>query len=162
MRVTAALTFDGYASGKTDFPDDVGPGVPIETFTTLVAAIDTMASLVANPEDGRHVSIVIIGHSDLNDTSGLTVAQRRASEQEAATDRAVSMWEAIKQQVADKVTAMGAEPGDWWESSGNITWALVYAGIGQPKFRSPSNESQRAANRRVTVLISEFPRPAQQ
>jgi flagellar motor protein MotB len=115
-----------------------------------------MAGQITNPVPNLFVSIIVTGHSDRQDQADLGCDARRASEIKAATDRAVSAWEWIKQEVSSLVSQSGMQAGDWWETSKHITWALVYAAAGMLKFDTPADEYQRSQNRRVVILVSIF------
>jgi flagellar motor protein MotB len=152
MRLTA-ITFDRYGSGVTDFSTVFTPGPQADLLNQVITI---MAGLITNPPANQNVSIIVTGHSDRQDQADLSCDDRRASEITAATDRASSAWEWIKQQVSISVSQSGVQPGDWWETSPHITWGLVFAAAGMLKFDPPADEDQRSQNRRVVILVSIF------
>lgn len=149
-----AITFDGYASGQTDFGTLLST-VPQAGFVDLEDVMTIIAGQITSPVPNLRVSLIVVGHSDRQDRTDLSCDQRRASEIEAARDRAVSAWEFIKNEVNAKVTAAGGPAGEWWETSPHVTWGLVFAAAGM-LVHDPPTEDQRPLNRRVVVLVSLF------
>jgi hypothetical protein len=153
MRLTA-MTFDGYEAGQTDFGTLLAT-VPQAELNNLLDITSIIAGQITAPAPGVFVSLIVTGHSDRQDRADFSCDQRRDSEIAAATERAVSAWEWIKADVATKVAASGGNAGDWWETSGFVTWGLVFAAAGMLKFNPPSDDERRL-NRRVVVLSSLF------
>jgi flagellar motor protein MotB len=149
-----AITFDGYASGQTDFVTLLGAG-PQPGFADLDDVMTIIAGQITTPVPNLHVSLIVVGHSDRQDRADLGCDQRRASEIEAARDRAVSAWDFIKTAVNAKVTAAGGTAGEWWETSPHVKWGLVFAAAGM-LVHDPPADAERALNRRVVVLVSLF------
>lgn len=149
-----AITFDGYGSGETDFGTLIGT-VPQSGFSDLETVLQIIASQITNPVANLHVSLIVVGHSDRQDRNDFNCDQKRASEIAAARDRAVSAWEWVKTEVNSQVVQAGGTAGEWWETSQDVTWGLVFAAAGMLKHDPPSDD-QRRLNRRVVVLASVF------
>ena len=118
--------------------------------------LDVVSFQLTNPTPTPFVSLIAVGHSDRQDRSDFSCDQRRSSEIEASTARAVSAWEWIKARVTEKAAEQGVDAGEWWETSPFVTWGLVFAATGMLKHPQPADEQQRLENRRVTVLVSIF------
>lgn len=153
MRLNA-ITFSGYPAGVTDFGALLA-AVPQPGLAQLDDVMTVVAGQIVNPVPNLHVSLIIVGHSDRQDRGDFSCDQRRASEAEAASDRASSAWVYIREKVNSKVVQAGGEAGPWWETSPHVTWAQVYAGAGMLLHNPPTN-AQRPLNRRVVVLVSVF------
>lgn len=154
MRLTA-LTFDGYGSGETDFSTLISGSSPPD-LNALNNVVTIMAGQITQPVPNQFVSIIVTGHSDRQDQADLSCDERRASEIKAATDRAQSAWDWIKQQVSLIVSESGGQAGDWWETSQHMTWAQVFAAAGMLLHDPPTSEDDRSHNRRVVILASIF------
>jgi flagellar motor protein MotB len=153
MRLTP-ITFSGYQSGHTDFAEvfDSNPEAEREAVLSLVERI---ANGIIDPNSGQFTSVIVVGHSDRQDDTSLSCDQRRTSEIEAATNRANSAWNFLKDKVAERLTQSGISAADWPETAPSVTWALVYAAAGMLKF-DPPTQAQRPLNRRVMFLVSMF------
>ncbi|WKG05509.1 hypothetical protein [Mycolicibacterium sp. HK-90] len=153
MRLTA-LTFAGYPAGVTDFGSLLA-AAPQHDFAELDDVMTVVAGQLTNPVPNLNISLIVIGHSDRQDRPDFTCDQKRASEIEAASGRALSAWEFIKQEVNSKVVAAGGQVSDWWENSPHVTWGLVFAAAGMLAHDPPTMD-QRPLNRRVVVLVTIF------
>jgi hypothetical protein len=154
LRVVA-LKFAGYASGETDFGSLLSRGGQGD-LETLEFVIGGIAEKIVNSSPGVYVSIIVTGHSDRNDTEGLSCDDRRRGESQASWDRAGSALEWIKARVAEKCSEQGVDAGEWWEHLDWVTWALVPASTAMLEYDPPRDE-QRPLNRRVVILLSAFP-----
>lgn len=154
MRLTA-YEFAGFPAGITDFQTLLSTTAQprLADFETL---LDAVTDQVTNPVPNVFVSMIVVGHSDRQDRSDLDCNQRRTSEIEASTARAVSAWEWVKARVTQKAADQGLAAGTWWEDSPHVTWGLVFAATGMLHVPNPMGEADRAANRRVVVLVSVF------
>lgn len=149
----AAHRFSGYSAGDTDFAARVA-AADAATQTEFFAMLGRLADLVTTAPPDRFMALTVVGYSDKQDRPDMSCDQRRQSEEDASTDRAAAAWEWIKTEVG---RTPGVPPNDWWDESTNLTWALIGAGATRLAFPTPAGESDRAANRRLTVLVSEFP-----
>lgn len=145
--------FAGYAPGDTDFAARMA-AADATTQADFRSVLAHLADLVTTAPTDRFLALTVVGYSDRQDRPDMSCDARRQSEEEASTDRAAAAWEWIKAEVA---LTPGVGPDDWWDQSANLTWALVGAGATRLPFPVPTSESERAANRRVTILVSEFP-----
>jgi hypothetical protein len=150
-----ALTFAGYPSGKTSFAELLST-VPQPQMNDLLEVTSLITEQVRAPVPNRFISVIVTGHSDRQDRADFDCNQRRASEIQAARDRAVSAWEWIKAEVATELGADAAQAGEWWETSPQMTWGLVYAAAGMLQHDPPGGEDERSQNRRVVILTSVF------
>ena len=153
------ITFDGYASGQTDFGTVYQAQTPeIETAREqLLGVVERIADSIIQADENRAAtSIIVVGHSDRQDLSSMNCDQRRSSEIAAARDRAVSAWEFVKQAVTERLAAANPpiEAGDWWETAPAVTWGLVYAAAGMLRHDPPADETQRRQYRRVVMLVT--------
>lgn len=156
MRLTA-IRFAGYAAGQTDFAT-IFDRTPDAEREPILRVIQRITDGIVHPANGKFTSIIIVGHADRQDRTDLTCDQRRASEIESARDRAESAWEWLKLQVTGWLTQHGIAATDWWETSQNMTWALVFAAAGMLE-HDPPTEAQRSLNRRIVILVSTFDCP---
>lgn len=145
--------FAGYPAGQTDF-ETVGAVIPGNPLYELDLELERMGNGINGTANIRS-SITIVGHSDRQDRADMSCDQRRQSEIDASTARAVSAWEWIKP-VVDEYARRGGWAGtEWWEESDCAAWALVYAACGMLLTQSHT-EAERAQNRRVDILITTF------
>lgn len=148
-----AFRFGGYGPGDTDFGARLAAADP-QAQADFNSMLDRVSGFVTSAAPTGYAVITVIGYSDRQDRADLSCDQRRESEEEASTNRAVAAWDWV-------TTAVGQRPGvgagPWWDESPYITWALVGAGATRLPNPVPTDESQRAENRRVTFLVSEFP-----
>lgn len=149
-----ALEFASYPPGVTDFAQLLATTDQPNLFR-LGEILTAVADQVANPVPNRFFSLIVAGHSDRQDRADMSCDERRTSEAEAAQGRAVSAWEWVKGRVVELVSVAGIDAGEWWESSPQVTWGLVFAGAGMLKFPEPTPD-ERLLNRRVVVLVSQF------
>jgi flagellar motor protein MotB len=151
-----AITFDHYAANETDFAALIDSTAP-PGLTDLESVCETIAGQIVNPVANLFVSIIVVGHSDRQDRSDLSCDDRRASEIAAAEARAASAWAWIQQRVTQIVADQsGVDAGEWWETATHVTWGLVFAAAGMLQHDPPSDDEERAQNRRVVILASIF------
>lgn len=150
-----AKEFAGFPAGITDFQTLLNT-TPQPGLAELDFVLDIVAGQLTNPMPNQFVSLIVVGHSDRQDRTDFNCDQRRTSEIEASKARAISAWEWIKETVIVKAAASGVAADDWWETSPHVTWGLVFAAAGMMHNPNPMGEAQRAANRRVVVLVSIF------
>lgn len=151
------ITFDGYASGQTDFEPVYQSAEAADAREQLLGVVERIADSIIQADENRAAtSLIIVGHADRQDQSNMSCDQRRASEIAAARDRAVSAWEFVKQAVTERLAAADPpiEAGDWWETAPHVTWGLVYAAAGMLRHDPPADEAQRRQNRRVVMLVT--------
>ena len=110
-----ALKFPGYHAGETDF-DSVESRAPADERAKLQRLLDRLSEDVLNPTNGRTTSLIIVGHSDRQDTAAMSCNQRRKSEADAARDRAISAWEWTKVQVNGRLAVAGRPLDEWWDA----------------------------------------------
>ncbi|BCH23326.1 hypothetical protein MesoLjLc_30380 [Mesorhizobium sp. L-8-10] len=149
-----ALTFDGYGSGQTDFAALVS-NTPQPDMNMLLTVVDIIAGQVTQPVANQFISIIVVGHSDRQDNPNFSCDQRRESEITAARDRADSAWSWIKSTVSSRAAEAGFDAGEWWETSPQVTWGMVFAATGMLRHDPPS-DAERRLNRRVVILVSLF------
>ena len=151
------MEFSGYLSQKFDFPELLG-GEPQEVQDVVQDKIITpFADAEMTPVAGKFCQITIIGHSDRDDTPGLTSEQRRASELEISQLRADSAKAFLFSQMFDRVSKAGGTPPVDTDSMQNSAILTVAAGSADLKHLMPGNdENQRQENRRVVIAIAAF------
>jgi hypothetical protein len=76
-----------------------------------------------DPNSGLFTSVIVVGHSDRQDDASMSCDQRRTSEIEAATNRANSAWNFVKDKVAERLTQSGISAANWPETAQSVTWA---------------------------------------
>ena len=152
MRVTP-FTFSGYPSGNVDFAaryaaadDDTQ-----SAFDTMLRNVGR--AIFADAISQPYVAITVIGHSDRQDTPGMTHQQAHASEAAASKARAEDAWAWMRQRISEQA---GPAAEGWEENSPKVTWAWVSAGAGQMAHPQPISEQDRMENRRVVILFSHF------
>ncbi len=153
-----SIKFDRYAIGDTEFSPELMALASEETRAALQALIERLIHDVFDPENGGHTAILVAGFADRDQDSG-TCDEKRERERVRARDRGWKAWVFLRDAVTAGLIAagLGADPGEWWNDSPVMTWALVFAGSGQPIHEAPANDLQRAENRRVHFLVSQFP-----
>jgi hypothetical protein len=149
-----AITFDGYGAGQTDFGTLIST-TPQAGLNELLAVLTVITGQVTQPVANQFISIIVVGHSDRQDNTDFSCDQKRASEIAAAADRATSAWDWIKLEVTSQASQAGFDVGEWWETSPQVTWGLVFAAAGMLRHDPPS-EDERPLNRRVVILVSIF------
>jgi hypothetical protein len=154
MRVQL-FRFDRYQAGQTDF-ETGGAAVQGNPIEELDDALKIIASGIAGTENVCG-TITVAGHSDRQDRADFSCDQRRESEIVASRDRAVSAWEFCKTDITEHLQQMGSPQAEveWWDTSDRVTWDLVFAATGM-LLNGSANETERAQNRRVDILISIF------
>jgi hypothetical protein len=111
----------------------------------VLSLVERIADGIIDPNSGQFTSVIVVGHSDRQDDASMSCDQHRASEIEAATNRANSAWNFLKDKVAERLTQSGISAANWPETAQSVTWALVYAAAGMLQF-DPPTQAQRPLN----------------
>ena len=156
MRTFDDLTLDGYVSQQFDFPSllQTKPQATQDLFAQLVVAPCVNAEF--DPSAGNFCFVSVIGHSDRNDTPGLTSEQRRENERQNSELRAEAARSFIIDQIFAQIQAAGGTPPVDLASMQNVTIDVVTAGSANLVFTTPAGEAQRQQNRRVQFVVSSF------
>lgn len=143
------LTFDGFASGETDFGPrfDAAPQELRESLDALISA--TVRATISDIFSLPFTSLVVIGHSDRQDRPGMTHQQAHASEAAAAEARALSAIGWLKGR-------LDAATGTDWTQSAKVSWTWAAAAAGMLVHPDPTTETERAGNRRVVFHFHNF------
>ncbi|GAA2427769.1 hypothetical protein [Streptomyces coeruleofuscus] len=140
---------DGYLSGQFDFATALATHSQALQDDAMNAAL---AVAKAEKFSGTFCTITVVGHSDRDDTPGLTQDQRRASELNASTKRAESARDWIFAQARQLLIDDGQpDPG----TISGLTRSFFFtqpAGAAQLKKPNPASETDRQRNRRVAFL----------
>jgi hypothetical protein len=156
MRTFDDLTLDGYVSQQFDFPSllQTKPQPVQDLFASLVVAKCVDAEI--DPSAGKFCFVSIIGHSDRNDTPGLTSEQRRENERQNSELRAEAARSFVFDQIFAQIQAAGGTPPVDLASMLNVTIDAVTAGSANLIVPTPISEGQRQQNRRVQFVVSSF------
>jgi flagellar motor protein MotB len=147
----------GFVAGEVDFPAlfDRQPLVTQEQIIRLVVDRCIQAEIV--PDAGIFCSVVVIGHSDREDTPGLTSEQRRAKELESSQSRADSALEWLFTQLFDALEGADATAPVDWPSAQNVAVATLASGAADLVNKVPGlDEELRRQNRRVVFMTKSF------
>ncbi|MBW5482412.1 hypothetical protein [Streptomyces bambusae] len=150
----AEIPVSGYGAGQSDF------GTLLDTLSQ--GAQDTVrqeiADRAANAEEfeGQFFVVTVVGHSDRDDTPGLTPEQRRESERSAARKRADSAVEWLFQEIRKRLLISGLTPPATLRDFKRTSIFTAVAGAADLEFRVPASEAERKDNRRVVFLVAHF------
>jgi hypothetical protein len=108
------------------------------------------------PSNNQFCLITVLGHSDRVDTAGLSAEQRRAQELDASDKRASSAGDWVFDQITAALTAAGETPPTSVADATNFDIFTMPCGAAALVNVVPTNEAQRAENRRVQFVISTF------
>jgi flagellar motor protein MotB len=153
VRDLTDIPVGGYVSHEVDFAALFSrQGQPLQNLIQ-----DEVVTPLANAElgDGTFCSVTVVGHSDRQDTPGMTPESRRADELAASRSRAESARDFIFNSFAEQVLQLGGVvPADLgsMQNGGIFT---VAAGSADLVHTVPSDD-QRPENRRVEFLIAKF------
>jgi hypothetical protein len=146
----------GYASQQFDF----GPVLAAQSQLTQDAFNDEVISACVDaeldPAAGKFCSVTVVGHSDRNDTAGLSAEQRRENERQNSELRAESASSFVFDQIFDGVQSGGGTPPVDQASMQNVTIFTVAAGSASLIVPTPADENDRQQNRRVQFLVTKF------
>lgn len=145
------LEFAGFSAGVTDFgqllAQTVQPALP-----ELETVLDVVARQLRGEAAAQPVAVVVLGCSDRQDRADLGCDARRQSETDASWARARSAEAWIKARVAEKAGVAG----EWWDAVPGFAGARAGTGAAMLAFEAPGSEAERAANRRVLILVNVF------
>ncbi|SIO63199.1 hypothetical protein SAMN05443247_09628 [Bradyrhizobium erythrophlei] len=145
---TAVVEIRGYNSHETDFQALINrrPDLQVPEVSVI---IDSAFEAFENTGGNKSAAVVIVGHSDREDSPGLTDEQRRASELQASQARAdsASAW------LNSVAQASGMQIEVEWKGVATVAVEAIGAGasnLAQP----PVTEQDRLNNRRIVFLVS--------
>jgi hypothetical protein len=154
-----AVDFDvirGYESQQFDFQ----PVLQAQSQATQSAfdteVITACVNAEMNPGAGSFCSVTVVGHSDRNDSPGLTPEQRRENERQNSELRAEAAVSFIFDQIFARIQAAGGTPPVDQASAQNVTLFSVAAGAANLIVPTPATEDDRKQNRRVQFLVTTF------
>src|SRR3954447_3717322 len=152
MKSRFTVEIRGYKAHQTDFGELIAKRPDLQT-PEVTAIIDSAFEAFENTDGNESCTVVIVGHSDREDSPGLSDEQRRASELQASQARAdsASAW------LLDKMNSVVQDSGmqielDW---KGVGTVAVEAIGVGASNLvTQPMTEEDRLNNRRIFFLVS--------
>lgn len=157
------IIFEGFNSGETDFAALEARSIP-DARARLGRLLDRIVAGILAPPGATFNSLVIVGHSDRQDTLGMSCDDRRKSEHSAALRRAASAAEWILDRIDERLVAGGHPPVPDRGDIQNMTYELVFAGAGNLESvvppadpystPPPQTAADRLRNRRVVFLVS--------
>jgi hypothetical protein len=156
------VTIDGFDSHRTS-TKDAFLGLPAERIQQFEANIlNPMVAAQMDPAGARRVAVVIIAHSDRQDSPGMADDARRADEDRISVERANDAEQFLFDQFADELQRAGGEvpvAGDRFDNSLAVSVVRVAAGAGRLLHVQPGNdETLRRQNRRVVFVAMTFPK----
>ncbi|MCX4543516.1 hypothetical protein [Streptomyces sp. NBC_01565] len=152
IKFEAEIPIPGYGAGQYDF------GAVLATRPQ--AAVDAVnlevADRAANAEefDGQACVITVVGHSDRDDTPGLTPEQRRESERNASRRRADDAAAWLFRQIVLRLQASGITPPATVADLRGTSIFTAAAGAADLVHPVPAGETERRENRRVVFLVA--------
>lgn len=145
----------GYEPHKFDFPElhaRLDPAVQGLIQTMIEAAVTAEAF----PDQGRYCHITVVGHSDRNDSPGLSAEARRADERQFSELRAESAQAWFFNEVFTRLQAEGHVAPVDMASMRNVDIETVACGSAILEHPTPASEDQRRVNRRVHFVGTIF------
>ncbi|MFE5864823.1 hypothetical protein ACFQ77_30380 [Streptomyces virginiae] len=147
------MPIPGFTSGKYDFAE-LFASKP-ENVRTEIEKVP-LGGAKAEKFSTRFCVITVVGHSDRDDTPGLTPDQRRASELKAATKRAESARDWVFQKIREMLVADGQTPPAGVANLKRTSLFTVACGAADLERANPSSEDDRKLNRRIEFLVTFF------
>jgi hypothetical protein len=149
------VPFAGFTSQEIDFSALLSRSSPAAK-GLLDVMIQTAVTAESDPPAGRFCTIVFVGHSDRDDTPGRSPEDRRALELQMSTLRAESAQSFFFQQMFDELKSQGFTPPVDVASMQNVEFQTIACGSADLINLTPTNEDQRAQNRRVHFVGTAF------
>ena len=156
MRVDLGdVPFSGFLSQEIDF-------LALHTRSSQAAKdllnvmIETAVTVESGATPGHFCSILIVGHSDRDDTPGRSPEDRRALELQNSTLRAESAQSFFFSEMFNRLQAQGFTAPVDIPSMQNVEIQTVACGAADLINLAPADESQRQQNRRVHFIGTAF------
>ena len=149
MPFLRTLEVRGFVSGEVDFAALFNRKSPDQKVLMLRLA---KCLFNASTHDGKFCSITVAGHSDRDDTPGLSDKQRRINERDRSNDRArsASVW--LFERVREQFGSAGLRKPDSVLDVKNTSILPVVCGAGDLTFLQPGDR-ERSENRRVAFSV---------
>jgi len=156
------VTIDGFDSHRTS-TKDAFLALPAERIQQFEANIlNPMVAAHLDPAGARRVAVVVIAHSDRQDSPGMSDDARRQDEARISGQRADDATLFLFNQFLDEIQRAGGQLIDadgLFDNSLAVSVVRVAAGAGHLVHASPGNdESLRRQNRRVVFIAMTFPK----
>lgn len=147
--VTSAVV-DGYGAGEVGFLAQLGR---LDSEASLAFVDNVVAPLRAVLESSDQTAVVRIqGHSDRDDTPGLSREEHRVKELTASVDRANSATDGL----LELVRGEDLEFADWADVQQIVVMPTVAGGADLVHSAPSLSDAQRRQNRRVTFVVARF------
>jgi flagellar motor protein MotB len=153
MGFVVTTTVDNYGDHEFDF----------QTALTQLGDSSLVDQLVSDlvaaemEQSGKFVTVTIVGHSDRNDTPGLSPDDRRADELDFSSRRGINALNWLLDHLQTGVQEAGGTVPIDWDSARFCSATLTAAGAAALAHPVPANTGQRAENRRVDLVIMQLP-----
>jgi len=156
------LIFSGFASQHIDFPtvlNDSDITAP-EKRDQLDAMIEAATAAESDLLSGTFFCMLIVGHSDRDDTPGRSPEQRRQLELDNSGLRAESAEAFVMDAIFQRLQAQGIAAPVSADSLQFVQLRRIACGAADLLFTTPEDEGERLANRRVQIFGTAFTTPA--
>lgn len=143
------IIVDGYGAGEVDFRaqlTQLDPQVALDVQNLIVQPI-----VDAEGSDNKGVVLEVQGHSDRDDTDGLSREQHRQKELQASIDRANNALDSLLQIVTFQFP--GVFPPDWAFCNHVAVMPVSCGGADLIESSASLSDLQRRLNRRVKLTI---------
>lgn len=150
--------FSGFASQHIDFPtvlNDSDITAP-EKRDQLDAMIEAAAAAESDVLSGTFFCMLIVGHSDRDDTPGRSPEQRRQRELDNSGLRAESAEAFVMEGIFQRLQAQGIAAPVSADSLQSVALRRIACGAADLLFTTPQDEGERLANRRVQIFGTAF------
>ncbi|MEV6396033.1 hypothetical protein AB0M39_14865 [Streptomyces sp. NPDC051907] len=154
VKFEVEIPVSGYHAGRYDFE---------ELLSSLSQGAQDIvnreiADRAANAEEfaDQFCVVTVVGHSDRDDTAGLTSEQRRESERQASRNRADNAVQWLFHQIVLRLQASGITPPTNLAELRRTSIFTAVAGAADLEVKTPASEEDRRENRRVVFLVAHF------
>ncbi|SDI25545.1 hypothetical protein SAMN05216603_12912 [Pseudomonas benzenivorans] len=153
MKARYYFVVSAYVDGETDFATLLARRPLTANAPELGWLVDAAyEAQYENPDGTKKCSILFVGHSDRNDTAGVSPSDRVRSEHERSKERAESARTWLLDRLNDRAQAAGQVLNlEWLEVDSVVAFAV---GVGASQLaKEPVAMNDRLFNRRIYIVL---------